>query len=113
MTVFFLALIRKRIYLKYLLILFSMKHIYLLLPVLFLTCVHVTQAAPEPKFVVQKFASCSELEQSLVKVMERYQDRYWYPMYTRGGMVLDMAVMEKSAVAPTANVAQGTTASDA
>ena len=45
--------------------------------------------------------------------MERYQDRYWYPMYTRGGMVLDMAVMEKSAVAPTANVAQGTTASDA
>ena len=90
-----------------------MKHTYLLLPVLLFSFVVGTNAASEPKFVVQKFESCSALENSLIKVMERYQDRYWYPMYTRGGMVLDMAVMEKSAVAPTANVAQGTTASDA
>lgn len=84
-----------------------MKHIYFLLPVLLFSFVASTYAAPEPKFFVQKFASCSELEQSLVKVIDRYQDRYWYayPMYARGGIALD-TVMEKSVVAPTANVAQ-------
>lgn len=82
-----------------------MKHTYLLLPVLLFSLVASTHAAPEPKFVVQKFESCSALENSLIKVMERYQDRYWYPMYTRGGIMLDMA-MEKSVATPTANVAQ-------
>lgn len=87
-----------------------MKHTYLLLPVLLFSLVASTHAAPEPKFVVQKFESCSALEDSLIKVMERYQDRYWYPMYARGGIMFDIA---KSIIAPTANVVQQETASDA
>lgn len=36
-----------------------------------------------PKFEVQKFASCTEMENKMVDILKRYQSRYWYPMYAR------------------------------
>ncbi len=39
-----------------------------------------------PKFEVQKFASCEAMEERVIDILERYQDRYWYPypmLYTR------------------------------
>ncbi len=49
----------------------------------------------EPKFEVKKFNSCSELEDTLVNIFERYQSNYWSPYgpyMMKGGMALDMAV---------------------
>ena len=31
-----------------------------------------------PKFTVQKFSSCSAMEDAFVRILDRYQDRYWY-----------------------------------
>ena len=39
-----------------------------------------------PKFEVQKFASCEAMEDKIVRILERYQSRYWYPypsLYSR------------------------------
>ncbi len=76
------------------------------------TCKLPTHKVVLPKFQVQKFASCDEMETKLISILERYQSRYWYPypmLYARWGMELDTigmptmaptAVAEKSAVAP-------------
>jgi hypothetical protein len=67
-----------------------------------------------PKFEVQKFASCEEMEDKIIDIVSRYQSRYWYPMYARSDSLFGLtkaepmsvsAVAEKSAGAPTPTVA--------
>lgn len=41
-------------------------------------CKLPTKVTVEPKFQVQKFASCDAMEDKLVKILEQYQSRYWY-----------------------------------
>ena len=44
----------------------------------------------KPKFEVQKFASCEDMQKKVTTLLERYQSRYWYPypmLYTRDGIV--------------------------
>lgn len=76
-----------------LLILFS----FSLIPVSALRAAEIS-----PKFQVQKFASCEQMEEKMIQIMKRYQSHYWYPypLYARDiamPMVSD-AIMEKSAV---------------
>jgi inhibitor of cysteine peptidase len=67
-----------------------------------------------PKFEVEKFASCQEMEDTMIDILERYQSRYWYPypMYARDiAMPTDGVRLEKASVAspaPAANVWAGT-----
>lgn len=39
----------------------------------------VKTAVTTPKFEVQKFASCEDMEKKVINILERYQSRYWYP----------------------------------
>lgn len=93
-----------------------------MLPILLIS-ESIVSAAPvsEPKFQVQNYATCEALEDSIIKIMERYQDRYWYPYayYGRGGPIMVDSLAEKSvqalpAVAPTAvaNDAGSSTSTD-
>jgi uncharacterized secreted protein with C-terminal beta-propeller domain len=66
-------------------------------------CTFKEGARVEPKFQVRNFASCEEMESSLLKIYERYQSRYWYPydMIRSGiGMPMEDSKMTREGVAP-------------
>lgn len=64
----------------------------------------------DPVFQVQKYASCQALEDSIIDLLEQYQDRYWYPYMSnmRTGIMdrapLPVMTGEKSALAKTQDV---------
>lgn len=49
---------------------------------------------------LQEFASCSAFEETMKTYAEKYWKNSYYPMY-RGGMVLEQAVMDDSAMMET------------
>lgn len=48
-------------------------------------CLSTKSKTITPKFEVQKFASCEDMEKKLVNIIKRYQSNYWYPypLYAR------------------------------
>lgn len=44
-----------------------------------------SQKITPPKFQIQKFSSCQDMESRLVDILKRYQSDYWYPspLYAR------------------------------
>ena len=69
------------------------------------SCALPKQEIIVPKFETQNFASCSQMQEKLVNILERYQSRYWYPypvLYARWWIAVDSmapvpAMAEKSA----------------
>ncbi len=42
-------------------------------------CTLPPKSTISPKFEIQKFASCEDMEKKVASILERYQSRYWYP----------------------------------